>query len=74
MAIIACPSVMDNDIFVEYDYYGLEKSGDGLAYIHNVVYDYSQVGYLLSLSVIGADLIVCAALCVWKRNKFTVKL
>ena len=71
--IIACPAV-DNNQFVEYDYYKLQKFGDGLAYSHAVAYDYSLIGYSVALSVIVADLIVCAALCIWKRNKFTVKL
>ena len=39
-----------------------------------VLRDYSTIGYAVAFSVIAADLIVCAVLCVLKRNKFAVKL
>ena len=62
------------DRFIKYDYYSATRVGDALAYVHKIVYDYSPIGYAVAFPVIAVDLIVCAGLCVWKRNKFAVKL
>ena len=62
------------DRYVEHDNYIVERVGDGMAFVHDISYDYSAIGYAVSSAVIVADLIVCAALCVARRNKFSVKL
>ena len=51
-----------------------EHTDDGWAYVHVIRRDYSVIGNSIACTGILADLIVCAALCVWKRNQFTVKL
>ena len=60
--------------FVAYDLYDFERVGDGLAYYHEIGYDYSSIGYCVAFPVIALDVIICAALCVIRRNKFAVKL
>lgn len=67
-------STRDSDTFVRYDHYVAERVGNGLAYVHEIVFDYSIVGYSVAFPVIALDVIICAALCVVKRNKFAVKL
>ena len=60
--------------YVKYDHYSVDRVGDGMSYYHLIVRDYSLIGYAISFAIISADLIICAALCVAKRNKHIVKL
>ena len=62
------------DPFVASDIYEFERVGQGAAYFRQIQYNYSLIGYSVAFPVISLDLIVCALLCVNKRNKFTVKL
>ena len=59
---------------VYFDHYSFRRTDDSIAYIHIVTHDYSLVGYSVAFAVIAADVFVCAALCVGKRNKYAVKL
>ena len=59
---------------VYYDHYSFMRTDESIAYIRIVTHNYSMVGYSIAFAVIAADLIVCAALCVGKRNKYAVKL
>ena len=54
--------------------YRFERQGNGWAYVHIFTRDYAAIGNSVACSVIVVDLIVFAALCVAKRNKFPVKL
>ena len=60
--------------YVKYDLCTVERIGDGMAYIHKTVRDYSSIGYAVAFPIITADLLICLSLCVWKRNKYTVNL
>ena len=68
------PPSRDGDRFVRYDIYAFERVGEGMEYYHEVGFDFSLIGYAVSFPVIAVDLIVCASLCVARRNKFSVKL
>lgn len=54
--------------------YYIERVGDGMAYIHYTVSDYSSIGYTVASAVIVMDLIVCTFLCTWKRYEYNVKM
>ena len=71
--IISCGGEY-SDKFVRDEYYTLEKVGDGFAYVYKITRDYSLIGYTVGAAVIVADVIVCAMVCVARRNKFNVKL
>ena len=60
--------------YVKYDRHGVERVGNGMAYIHEVAQDYSLIGYAVAFAVITADLVVCAVLCIRKRYQHIVKL
>lgn len=59
---------------VKAENFNFEHTEDGWAYVHVIRRDYSVIGNSIGCSGIMIDLIVCAALCAWKRNQFTVKL
>ena len=66
-------AVNDNR-YVKYDGYDIERVGEGMAYVHRIVRDYSFIGYAVSFAAITVDLIVCVVLCITKRNRLHVKL
>ena len=55
-------------------YYAMVKQGEGLAYIHKIVSDYSSIGYTAASTLLVLDLVVCAFLCAWKRYEYAIKL
>ena len=67
-------SVSSGSQFGKHERFDYERVGDGYAYVHVITRDYSTIGYAVSFGVILTDVIVCAALCVARRNKFSVKM
>ena len=72
LSFMAPPRI--DEKFVSYDLYSVSRVGAGLRYFRQIGYDFSIIGYSVAFPVIAIDVIVCAVLCVWKRNKFAVKL
>ncbi|MCH5159723.1 MAG: helix-turn-helix transcriptional regulator [Clostridiales bacterium] len=72
LSFMAPPRI--DEKFVRYDLYSMARVGDGLSFYRQIGYDFSLIGYSVAFPVIVLDVIVCAALCVLKRNKFSVKL
>ena len=72
LSFMAPPRI--DEKLVRYDLYSVARVGEGLRYFRQIGYDFSPIGYPVAFSVIALDVFICAALCVIKRNKFSVKL
>ncbi|MCH5156972.1 MAG: helix-turn-helix transcriptional regulator [Clostridiales bacterium] len=69
------PEMANNDDpYVIYENYSVDRAGEGMAYVHTMVRDYSSIVNATAFFIIALDLVACASLCVWKRYKFAVVL